>query len=399
MKLEESIIKLLNYKNDQYPITSLYLKLGPPERENLQYKTNLKNLIKKQKDNIGTAHIGEDALESVHSDFNKIINHIDTTDKLTDCRGVCIFSSSASNLWEVFKLPFVYRNQLVLDRSPLLGQLIKINDDYCNIVTILVDRKKARIFRLDPDGAHEILDFFYPGAARTKKFKSSGGKFKQKSSPATGTANLVQGYGEHSFQRKIKNEIHQHYKYVADELFAHYSDNKFNWLILGGTDKNISDFSNHLHTYLRDRLAGTITANIDNVKPYKITEATFDALEISRARKENKLLDEFEEKLGWRLAVNGVKPTLKALMNGQVRVLLTVDGFSSPGYICPKSGVLLTEKKKGTCPEEADPVAVVDVVDDAIEEAFRQRAEIEILFNEETSKKIDGMGAILRFKL
>ena len=398
MDLENRIDKLLEYKNDKYPITSLYLKLGPRDRENFKYKTTLKNLIKKQKVNLNKGNIGESALESVESDFNKIVNHIDNTDQLTGCRGVCVLSSSKSNYWEVFKLPLVYRNQLVIDRSPLLGQLIKINDDYRNIVTIILDRKKARIFRLELDGAHEILDFFYPEASRTKKFKSTEGKFKQKLSPRSGTGNLVQGYGEHGFHRTIENEIHQHYKYIADKVFAYFNENKFNLLVLGGTDKNISEFSAHLHSYLRDRLAGTITVDVNKIKPYQLSEVTLDALEISKSDKEKKLLDEFENKLGSRYAVNGVKPTLKALMKGQARVLLVADGFSSPGFICPESGVLLTEKKKGLCPEGTLPIEVVDVVDDAMEEASRQNAEIEILFNKATAKKIDGMGAILRFK-
>jgi len=398
MDLENRIDKLLEYKNDKYPITSLYLKLGPRDRENFKYKTTLKNLIKKQKVNLNKGNIGESALESVESDFNKIVNHIDNTDQLTGCRGVCVLSSSKSNYWEVFKLPLVYRNQLVIDRSPLLGQLIKINDDYRNIVTIILDRKKARIFRLELDGAHEILDFFYPEASRTKKFKSTEGKFKQKLSPRSGTGNLVQGYGEHGFHRTIENEIHQHYKYIADKVFAYFHENKFNLLVLGGTDKNISEFSAHLHSYLRDRLAGTITVDVNKIKPYQLSEVTLDALEISKSDKEKKLLDEFENKLGSRYAVNGVKPTLKALMKGQARVLLVADGFSSPGFICPESGVLLTEKKKGLCPEGTLPIEVVDVVDDAMEEASRQNAEIEILFNKATAKKIDGMGAILRFK-
>jgi peptide chain release factor subunit 1 len=398
MDLKDRIDKLLEYKNDEYPITSLYLKLGPRDRENFKYKTTLKNLIKKQKVNLNKRNIGESALESMESDFNKIVNHVDNTDQLTGCRGVCILSSSKSNYWEVFKLPLVYRNQLVIDRSPLLGQLIKINDDYRNIVTIMLDRKKARIFRLELDGAHEILDFFYPEASRTKKFKSTDGKFKQKLSPRSGTGNLVQGYGEHGFHRTIENEIHQHYKYIADKVFAYFNENKFNLLVLGGTDKNISEFSHHLHSYLRDRLAGTITADVNKIKPYQLSEVTLDALEISKSDKEKKLLVEFEDKLGSRLAVNGVKPTLKALMKGQVRVLFVADGFSSPGFICPESGVLLTEKKKGLCPEGTLPVEVVDVVDDAMEEASRQNAEIEILFNKATAKKIDGMGAILRFK-
>ncbi len=399
MDLENRIEKLLEYKNDKYPITSLYLKLAPSDRENFKYKTNLKNLIKNQRDNIGKMNLGENVLESIESDFNKMKNYIDDNDHLTQCRGVCIFSDSKSNIWEVFKLPLVYRDQLSIDRSLILGQLIKINDDYRNIVTVLVDRKKARIFRLDLNGAHEILDFFYPDASRTKKFKSTEGKFKQKLSPTSGTGNLVQGYGEHGFHRTIENEIHQHYKYIADKLFAYYNENKFNLLVLGGTSKNISEFSHHLHSYLRGRLAGEITVDVNKTKSYQLNEVTLDALEISKADKEKKLLAEFEDKLGSRYAVNGVKPTLKALMRGQVKALLVADGFSSPGFICPDTGVLAVEKRKGLCSEGVEPVKVVDVVDDAMEEAFRQNAEIEILYNKKASKKIDGIGAILRFKL
>jgi peptide chain release factor subunit 1 len=399
MDLEGRIDKLLEYHNDEYPITSLYLKLGPRDRGNFKYKTTLKNLIKKQRVNLNKRNIGKSALESTESDFNKIINHIDNADKLTECRGVCIFSASKSNFWVVFKLPLVYRNQLVIDRSPLLGQCIKINDDYRNIVTVVIDRKKARIFRLDLNGAQEILDFFYPGASRTTKFRSPEGKFKQRVSISKGSGNVSQGYGEYRFNRTIENERHQHYKYVSEKLFDYFNSAKFNRLVLGGIEENITDFSNHLHTYLRDKLVGDITVDLDTIKPSQIYEATLDALEIFKAGKEKKLLDEFEEKLGSRFAVNGVKPTLKALMNGQVRVLLVTEGFSSPGFICPESGVLLMEKKQGLCPEGIEPVAVVDVVDDAMEEAFRQKAEIEILFNEKASKKIDGMGAILRFKL
>jgi len=317
---------------------------------------------------------------------------------LSECRGICVLSSSKNKLWEVFKLPLVYRNQLVIDRSPLLGQLIKINHDYRNIVTILIDRKKARIFRQDPDGAHEILDFFYPEVSRTKKFKSTEGKFKQKLSPTSGTGNLVQGYGEHGFHRTIENEIHQHYKYIADKVFAYFNENKFDVLLLGGTDKNVSEFSHHLHSYLRDRLAGTIIADVNKIKPYQVSEVTLDALEISKSDKEKRLLVEFENKLGSRYAVNGIKPTLKALARGQVKILLVKEGFSSPGFICPESGILSVEKKKRLCPEDIEPIVVVDVVDDAIEEASRQKSEIEIFLDRKSRKKIDGIGAILRFK-
>jgi peptide subunit release factor 1 (eRF1) len=79
-------------------------------------------------------------------------------------------------------------------------------------------------------------------------------------------------------------------------------------------------------------------------------------------------------------------------------MLLVTEGFTHPGFKCPESGVLVLEKVDNLCPEGKTPLPVADVVDEAIEEALGQRAEIEVIFNEE-KKKLDGIGAILRFKL
>ena len=177
-------------------------------------------------------------------------------------------------------------------------------------------------------------------------------------------------------------------------MFYAFNENKFDFLVLGGTEKNISEFSHHLHSYLQQRLVGTIRADVNKSKPSQVTEMTIETLKTFNAKKDKNILKEFEEKLRTRHAVNGLTPTLKALGRGQVKTLLVDESFSSPGFICPQTGVLALKKKKGVCPEGVEPIAVVDVVDDAIEEATRQKSEIEIL----RSKKIDGIGAILRFK-
>ena len=372
------INKLLEYQNDRYPITSLYLNLGPSERVNYKYKTKFKNLLKDIKTNISERSMSLKAMESLEKDLKKITNFVDKDDNLTECRGICIFSHTKSKLWKVFKLPVVYRNQLIVDRSPHLGQLIKIIEDYKNIVTVLVDRKKARIFRLQLDGCHEILDYFYPEASRTKKFKSTEGKFNQRLPTTSGTGSLVQGYGEHSFNRTIDNEIHQHYKYVADRVLYAYKENKFDFLVLGGTEKNISEFSHHLHSYLKQRFVGTIRADVTKSKPSQIAEMTIDTFRTYNLTKEKNILKEFEEKLYAKHAVNGVAPTLKALGRGQVKTLLIEESFSSP--------------------LSSEPMAIAYVVDEAIEEASRQHSEIEILSGRGAKKKIDGIGAILRFK-
>ena len=69
---------------------------------------------------------------------------------------------------------------------------------------------------------------------------------------------------------------------------------------------------------------------------------------------------------------------MKALGRGQVKTLLIEESFSSP--------------------LSNEPMAIAYVVDEAIEEASRQHSEIEILSGRGAKKKIDGIGAILRFK-
>jgi peptide subunit release factor 1 (eRF1) len=41
---------------------------------------------------------------------------------------------------------------------------------------------------------------------------------------------------------------------------------------------------------------------------------------------------------------------------------------------------------------------VLDVVDDAIEEALRQRVDVNVVYEPEARDTIDGLGALLRFR-
>jgi len=69
---------------------------------------------------------------------------------------------------------------------------------------------------------------------------------------------------------------------------------------------------------------------------------------------------------GW--AVNGPEATLKALHRGQVRTLLA-DGHDDDARI-----------------------------DEAIEEALGQRAQVDVLYDDKARRIVDGLAALLRFR-
>ena len=399
MILKNSINRLLEYKDNTSYITSLYLRLGPDERKDFKYKTTLKNLIKQAKKNYSYLENNNEEYKSIEKDLAMIENYIDNSKKIEGCRGIAIFSCSSNSLWEVFKMPLVNKDRLFFNNYPHIGELITLNDKYGNTAFLVIDKNKARFFNLTLDGVQELSGFLYPGASRTHRFQSPEGKFKQRVSSSSGDRMISQGYGEYSFNRTIENDLHQHFKYISDRIFDYYKDNKFDWLILGGSNQIVQDFSNHIHSYLKPKLLGNIKLDIDTIQTNQLFDISLNLLHDLRFKNNCKLLEEFEEKLSSDLAVNGIESSLNSLYNGQARTLLINEGFGQPGFICPKSNLLVLENNERLCPELQTPNQIQDIVDFIIEEAFSQKCEVDIVYDPELKKKIDGMGAILRFKL
>src|SRR5882724_6943835 len=104
MDFKNDINELLEFKSDRYPIVSLYLKLGPRERENFKYKITLKDMIKRERERLHKRDFTKESLESIEADFRKISDFIENTSSLAACRGVAVFSSSGEGAWKVFKL-------------------------------------------------------------------------------------------------------------------------------------------------------------------------------------------------------------------------------------------------------------------------------------------------------
>jgi peptide subunit release factor 1 (eRF1) len=52
----------------------------------------------------------------------------------------------------------------------------------------------------------------------------------------------------------------------------------------------------------------------------------------------------------------------------------------------------------GDCRGEGEPDPVLDVIDEAIEDAMRQRVEVVVVDDLSAAGKLDGLGAVLRFR-
>jgi peptide subunit release factor 1 (eRF1) len=204
------------------------------------------------------------------------------------------------------------------------------------------------------------------------------------------------GWGEHTYNNRIRQEKQRHYEAIARELFAMDRRHPAHGIVLAGTGADAGAVEPFLHSYLSERLIGTVRLNPKDATPASVHAATLAVREGHERSSERALVHEMLEGIGTGWGINGLRPTLKALARGQVRSLLVHSDAEEPGFRCGDSGRLaLTERE---CRGEGDPIPVLDVVDDAIEEALRQGVDVNVVYDPEARDSIESLSALLRFR-
>ena len=404
--LRDTLEKLANFRPEGALVTSLYLHLRPEERQDNKYLRIYKDMVKEKKAELGRRELSKEALESLERDFEVIGEFLSEPKNLEGCRGIAVFSCSKEGLFEVVKLPYVYRSRLMVAPDPLIREIAAIDEEFGRVGVLLVDRKHIRYFLMDIETITESVDFLEPLATRAHRFHSGGSALKgaegtfQLKMPSRGAApNMVQhSYGEWRFHMRIQEEWHRVLKLAADAAFEDWKANKFDKLVVGGfIEEGLREIENHLHAYLKERLVGYIEVNPAEAKPHEVRDKVLNLLWEKDREQERELISELDELIGKGLAVNGTSRVLEMLSIGNVRTVLIPEDFEKPGYLCPETHLVFL---KPECPLEGEePLEVEDIVDEVIEEALEQKASVEVIVDKELQKKVDGLAAFLRFCL
>ncbi len=401
--LKESLDVLTSFKPDKYMVASLYLRLMPEDRVDRKYLLNFKNMVREQKEYLSKRNLEKEVMESLNEDFSKMESYLSESDNLKGARGIAIFSSSARGLFEVIKLPYVYRNRLMVSPDPMIREIAAIDEELGRVGILLIDRKHIKFYIMDMEGIYELVDFLEPLATRSHKFHSGGGLLKgaegvmRYTMPArAGAPNMVQhSFGEYRFHMRIREEKHRLFKIANDALMEAWKEHKFDKLVIGSDREDIKEIENHLHPYLLSRLMGYVRANPSEITEKDLMSLVIDLLWQKDREQEKELIKELEELKGKGLAVNGTSQVLEQLAIGNVKILLVPENFEKPGYLCSKSHLPML---KPECPIEGEVAyEVPDIVDEAIELALEEKALVEVIIDPEMQKKIDGLAAFLRF--
>lgn len=363
----------------QHPIVSLYLKLEPRDRARGKYLIKLKNRMKAAAEAVAVQGFSAEEQKQIASDFDRILRSLEHPEALPPTQGVALFSSSGHGLHEMVGLPTVYRSRLVVDRTPLIRELVARQDEIGRLLTVVLDRAKARIFEVTAYGATEVADI-HTDVTRGGKFHSD-----RHSAP---------GVGEHTYHNRIRNEKKRHLSTIADTLFSLDRRAPFHGFVLAGIGTDAAALQPFLHPYLQTRVMGTVKLNPKKTSPGDVHAASLAVRAEAEARYEATLVKQLRNGVGTGWAVNGVAPTLKALGEGKIRVLLVNPDAELPGFRSSTGRLAVTERELRA---EPGVVPVPDLFEEAIEEALRQRVEVDVIHSE-AAGKVNGLAGMLRFK-
>ena len=373
--------QLTRVNTGNHRVVTCYLKLEPRDRSRGKYLIKVKNRVKSALQALPRLGLSREISDEVARDLGRVQEFLRNPANLPHTQGVAIFACEGIGLFEAVPLPVVHRSRLSVDVSPLVRELASVEEEFGRLLTVVLDRSRARFFEVTAFDARELVGL-RSETTRGKRFH--------------GDHDGSGGWGEHTYNNRIRQEKQRHYEAIARELFVMDRRRPAHGIVLAGTGGEASAVEPFLHTYLTERLIGTVKLNPKEATTSSVHSATLAVREGYERASERALVHEMLEGVGTGWGVNGLSPTLKALARGQVRSLLVNSDAGEPGFRCGDSGRLaLTERE---CRGEGEPVPVLDIVDDAIEEALRQGVDVNVVYEPEARDAIESLGALLRFR-
>ncbi len=369
-------------------VVSCYQKLEPGDRAGEKYRIKLKNRLRRASDRLSVLGFTHAEREAVSGYLQRVEEFFRDPASLSGGRGIAVFV--ARGLFRAVQLPYVLKSRVMVDRTPVVGELVALAEAGTSLLAVVADRRSARFFDVGLDGVAELDGLAAPDATRPSRFHGERGMTR-----LHGARGAVPGMGEFRFHNRIREERQRHLAHVTEAVAAHLRLKPFDGLVVGGIGVDASALLPHLSPPLRAKVLGVLRLAPRRVSAAEIRDRALELLADSAQRTASDAVAELQRLRASGWATGSVEPTLRALSRGQVRTLVVDADAEVAGYRCAASG-RLTETPSGGR-GEGEPLPIADLLDDAIEEALRQRARVAVVHGA-AARGFDRLAAILRFR-
>lgn len=350
-------------------VVTCYLKLEPRDRTRGKYLIKMKNRVREREAALARQPLSHEEREAIAASLRQVLDYLEEPNHLPRARGIAVFASRELQLFDVLPLPHVHRSRLVVNHQPLVRELLGLEEEFGTILAVVYDRTAARFFQITAYDCVEDAGLAGIESSRAGKFHGGsqrqviGGGAVPGATPSSGGS-----IGEYNYHGRIRAEKQRLYAQIADRIFQINREQPLSGIVLGSVGVDAGAVIPHLHSYVHDLVFGVVKLSPKKATAAEVRDATLALREERERAWERAHADAVKDGTprGW--AVNGIEATRKALRRGQVRTLLA-DG------------------------QDDDPR-----IDEAVEEALSQRAQVDVLYDDKARRVVDGLAALLRFR-
>lgn len=357
-------------------VLSVFLNLDPAYFASAAARsTAINSVLNEAEREIGRLQgLEHDELTTLREDLERVRGELHRDGLAADgTQGVAIYACGLADLFRVLQLPTPVRTHAVIERTAYLEPLIGPGQQESWGV-VLTNRRFARLFR----GSGASL-------AETDRFEDD-----------VHSQHTQGGWSQARYQRSVDKEFEDHLRHVADVLFEAHKRQSFDRLLIGAPEEMVTQFESVMHPYLRERICGHLQLDVENSSGEEVRRLAGEAIERHRAERERKLLERLEENVGRNVrAASGADAVCTALNEARVEVLLVGDGLTEPGLRDPLTGAIAPEG--AALPNGAAAEPVTNLLEDAMEKAIEQNADIVVVRDPEALVEHGGIAALLRF--
>jgi peptide subunit release factor 1 (eRF1) len=283
-------------------------------------------------------------------------------------RAVAVYACGPAELLEIVRLRRPVENKVVLDRTAFVEPLVLHGTDEEWLV-LVTNRRAARLF-------------VGPGDALTETDRIVDDVHSQHEKG---------GWSQANYQRSVEKEVQDHLAHAAELAFDVYKKRGLDRVLIGAPDELLTEFKAKLHPYLKERIAGRISVDVENASVDDVCGAARPLIEEHARRCEREALDRLAQGVGaGGRGAAGIDEVLDALNQARVETLLIAENFRASGRVDFEAGLLLPARV-----EQGEPVD--DIVEPAIEKAIEQSATAMVVRHHDDLVPLGGIGALLRF--
>ena len=292
-----------------------------------------------------------------------------------------IFACAGQNFWREYDLPpQLPRTQVILNQRFHLKPLAALMRESRKTLIVLADRAKARVFEFSDDKITELQDFFNE---LSRHGKSDG----------------FAGYDAGHAERRVLNEVAQHFKAIADYVKERDERDAFDQLLIGCHDEQWPEIEAHLHAYAKQKLIGHFRIDPKVATPEQVKEmALHQIAEHESGEKQRLISDVVGEAHRNGNGAIGLRRVLRSLEVGEVQMLMLGSNFQAPGVKCYNCGHMDMHDAKDCAVCGKPNTQLEDIGDAIVGHALRDNIETLWIDNSEEFDRIGRIAALLRFR-